>query len=172
MGAETDKHTERKRKPRIYMETTMFNYYFDEERGEHHKYTVRLFEMIREGVFEAYTSTYVTDELENAEKEKRERMLTLIDEYNIRLLGENDEIRRLGGIYVERTIIPKGFITDAMHIATATVYRMDMIASMNLKHIVRKKTIEMTGDINIENGYDVVRICSPKEVVEDVSKNN
>jgi len=154
-------------KPRIYLETTMFNYYFDEELGEAHRYTAQLFEMIKEGMFEAYTSHYVTKELERAEEPKCSRMLELIETYNMTVIDENSEIKRMGRLYIERDIIPKKFITDAMHIAAATVYRLDIIASMNLKHIVKRKTIEMTGPINIENGYDVIKIRSPKEVVED-----
>ena len=154
------------------METTMFNYYFDEEREEQHEYTKKLFEMIKEGVFEAYTSTYVTDELENARKEKCEKMLALIEEYGMTILNESNEVDRIGNLYVKANIIPKGFLADAMHIATATVNRLDIIASMNLKHIVKHKTLEMTGIINIENGYNAVKIYSPKEVIENVSKNN
>ncbi|MCL2786662.1 MAG: hypothetical protein FWD81_05545, partial [Methanomassiliicoccaceae archaeon] len=59
-------NTERTGRPKVYMETTMFNYYFDEERGEAHEYTVRLFEMVKKGFFKAYTSYYVTSELEKA----------------------------------------------------------------------------------------------------------
>ena len=154
------------------METTMFNYYFDEERGEHHRYTIRLFEMIKEGIFEACTSHYVTNELEDAEEPKRNKMLELIEEYDIRTLDENYEIDRMGNLYVGKGIIPKKFLADAMHIATATVYGLEIIASMNLKHIVKDRTIEMTGIINIENGYNAVKIYSPKEVIENVSKND
>jgi len=157
-------------KPKIYMETTMFNFYFDEEEGEPHEYTVRLFEMIKEGVFKAYTSTFVINELKKAREDKRSKMLKLIDECSMIILDENDEINMMGRSYVRRGIIPPGFLTDALHIATATVYGLDIIASMNLKHIVKNKTIEMTGIINIENGYDTVKIRSPKEVVEDVCK--
>jgi len=160
-----------RRRPKIYMETTMFNYYFDEDRGNAHKYTVRLFEMIKEGKFEAYASAYVTDELEKANEEKSSKMMRLIEEYKIRVLDGNDDIRKMGNIYVEKNIIPKGYIADAMHIAVATVYGMDMIVSMNFEHIVKPKTIRMTGVINIENGYNIVNIRSPEEVVKNVGKN-
>ena len=114
----------------IYMETTMFNFYFDEERGEAHKCTVRLFEMIKERAFEAYTSTFVTNELKKAHEEKRNKMLELIDKCKITVLDENDEINRIGHLYVEKKAIPKRYLTDALHIATATVYGLDIISSV------------------------------------------
>jgi len=53
------------RKPKIYLETTMFNHYFDTDR-EAHAATVKLFEEVQSGKYEAFTSIYVTDELGNA----------------------------------------------------------------------------------------------------------
>jgi hypothetical protein len=44
---------------------------------------------------------------------------------------------------------------------------LDMIASMNFQHIVKRKTIKMTGAINTMNGYHGIEIYSPMEVVED-----
>ncbi|MDR1699582.1 MAG: hypothetical protein LBR68_00105, partial [Lachnoclostridium sp.] len=73
------------RKPRIYLETTVFNYYFDVERDAHAD-TVKLFEEIRAGKFEAFTSAYVTDELIKASEPKQSKMLSLIGKYNITVL--------------------------------------------------------------------------------------
>ena len=52
------------RVPKIYLETTMFNYYFDTERDAHAD-TVKLFNEIQAGKYDAYTSVYVIDELED-----------------------------------------------------------------------------------------------------------
>ena len=71
------------KKQKIYLETTMFNCYFDEDRGIAHDSTVRLFKDIANGKYEAYTSRYVDDELSNTKGEKREKMLGLIAEYDI-----------------------------------------------------------------------------------------
>jgi len=51
------------RKLKIYLETTLFNHYFDEDRGLAHDSTVALFEEIAVGKYEAFTSLYVIDEL-------------------------------------------------------------------------------------------------------------
>jgi hypothetical protein len=42
------------RKPKIYLETTIFNYYFDTERDAHID-TVKLFKEIKEDKYDAYT---------------------------------------------------------------------------------------------------------------------
>jgi hypothetical protein len=38
---------------------------------------------------------------------------------------------------------------------------------MNFQHIVKRKTVKMTGAINTMNGYRAVEIYSPMEVIED-----
>ena len=44
------------RTPKIYLETTLFNYFYDSERDAHTD-TVALFKEIQAGKYEAYTST-------------------------------------------------------------------------------------------------------------------
>jgi len=65
-------------------------------------------------------------------------------------------------------IIPVGYRTDALHIATATAHGLDSIISLNFKHIVKDKTIEMTEVINYRAGYKKVNIYIPAEVIDDV----
>ena len=75
---------------RLYLETTMFNYYFDENRDGHTD-TVRLFEEIREGKHEAYTSEYTVGELEAAPEPKQSDMMNLLSEYDIAILPITEE---------------------------------------------------------------------------------
>ena len=42
---------------KIYLETTLFNFYFDEDRGFAHESTRALFREITAGKYEAFTST-------------------------------------------------------------------------------------------------------------------
>ena len=154
------------RKPRIYLETTMFNHHFDTER-EAHVATVKLFKEIKAGKYDAYTSLYVTDELGDAGEPKRSNMLALIGEYEINVLDASDEAIYLADIYVKEGIIPARFSYDGLHIACATANDLDYIFSLNFKHINKLKTKTMTSNTNIREGYRPVIIVSPLEVVDD-----
>jgi len=154
------------RVPKIYLETTLFNFYIDVTRDAHAD-TVRLFKEIVAGNYEAFTSTYATDELEKAPKEKRDKMMNLITKHGITVLAPSDEAVRMADIYVAEGVIPPKYRTDGLHIAIATVNELDMIVSMNFQHIVKRKTITMTGYINTLNGYRAIEIYSPMEVVEN-----
>ncbi|MCL2811837.1 MAG: PIN domain-containing protein [Clostridia bacterium] len=151
---------------KLYLETTMFNYYFDAERDGHED-TVRLFKAIRAGKYDAYTSEYVEIELRKASEPKRSAMLALINEYGIKVFPIDGESRRLARLYVARKAIPERFRFDSAHIAVASVHGLDYVLSYNFRHINRAKTKLLTGRVNSEEGFETVVICTAKEVLDD-----
>jgi len=154
------------RRPKIYIETTLFNFYFDKDRDAHAD-TVRLFAEIAAGKYEAYTSGAVVDELMKAPTEKQVAMMTLIDEYPITVLDVDEEAEALADMYVDEEIIPLKYRTDGVHIAVATVNDLDFIISMNFRHIVKVKTERMACAINVLHGYRPIEIISPMEAIDD-----
>ena len=150
---------------KIYLETTMFNYYIDVEHDGHAD-TVRLFEAIGRNEYEGYTSEYVTLELRKAEEPKRSIMLSLIDKYGIILLDFEEEALRLANLYVDNKIIPQRFLLDGAHIGIATYHNLNYILSFNYQHINKLKTKEMTALVNLREGYKGIIICTPMEIME------
>ena len=108
----------------------------------------------------------MTDELQLAPAEKREKMISLFAEYGIKILEPHTEASRLADLYVSEGVIPQRFRTDGLHIAIAAVHGLDLIISMNFQHIVKHKTEKMTSAINVLNGYPAVEIVSPMEVID------
>ncbi|MCL1996036.1 MAG: PIN domain-containing protein [Defluviitaleaceae bacterium] len=151
-------------KPKIYLETTMFNYYFDTERDAHPA-TVKLFQEIKARKYEAYTSLYVMDEIVRANEPKKSNMLALVDNHNIKILKYSDEAQNLAEIYVKEGVIPKSKTLDSLHISVATVNNLQYVFSFNFRHINRAKTKEMTSIINLREGYRPVTIVTPAEVI-------
>lgn len=151
---------------RLYLETTVFNYYFDTER-EVHEDVVRLFEAIRAGRYEGYASTLVTDELKRAPEPKRSNMLALTDKYGVTVLDSKPTVERLSDIYIANGVIPSSHILDSEHIALASVYGPDVVVSYNFHHINRDKTRLLTTVINQREGHSAVIICTAKEVLNN-----
>ena len=162
-----NKEMVRIKKIRLYLETTVFNYYFDEDR-EGHQDTVRLFEAIGAGEYEGYASIYVMDELKRTQEPKRSKMLALVEKYGIISLNNNTQTITLAELYVESGIIPATYRYDSSHIAIASVYDLDCVVSYNFTHINRSKTKILTAHANREAGYNAVVICTSKEVLDDV----
>jgi len=144
--------------PRVYLETTIFNHYFDENMGIAHECTHMLFEEIIKGKYKPFTLYAVIDEIKMAPSEKRDKMINLISEYNINIIEYNLKAVVLADLYISDGILSNKRRTDALHIAIATVKELDIIISMNFKHIVRRKTRITTGIINTQNGYKPIEI--------------
>jgi predicted nucleic acid-binding protein len=154
--------------PKIYLETTIFNFPFVDDAPQYKADTIKLFEEIKAGKWKAFTSKYVLNELvKTADTARREKMNALVATYEVEILAPSDEIARLADIYINSGIIPAKFPDDALHIATASVYEMDYIISLNFKHIVKHKTIIETELINAREGYKRIFIHAPAEVIEN-----
>jgi predicted nucleic acid-binding protein len=152
------------KKLRLYLETTVFNYYFDTDRDGHED-TVRLFEAIGRGEFEGYTSEYVMIELRDAKEPKQSNMLALPEKYGVTILDADDEAVRVANLYIQKDIVPMKYQVDAIHIAIASVKRLDCVLSFNYQHINKLKTKRMTEEINLAEGYKAITICTPMEVL-------
>ncbi len=153
-------------KLRLYFETTVFNYYFDSERDGHED-VVKLFEAVKDGRFEGYTSDYVVQELKRAPEPKRTNMLNLIDTYSLTMLYPKPEVTRLRSLYIERGIIPASHTLDSTHVAITSVYELHCIVSYNFHHINRMKTKTLTSVVNTEEGYNSIMIATAEEVLEN-----
>ena len=156
------------RVPRVYIETSVFNFVFADDAPEKRDHTLALFEEIRQGQYRPYTSDYVLGELALASEPKRGNMLSLIGEYAVEVLPADEDSKRLADLYVREGVIPARYGNDALHIAAATVHDLDFIVSYNFQHIVKRKTIVMAEAINLRENYRRIGIYSPTEVIEHV----
>ena len=149
---------------RIYLETTVFNRFLEKDR-EYNLETVKLFEKILQNEVDAFSSTYVIEELDKASEPKRTEMLNLISKYNITILEIDQRAYDLSEAYIEMGIIPLKFRIDGIHIAMAAINDMDCIVSLNFRHINKLKTKMATEIIHRMKGYNNPFICTPMEVI-------
>ena len=129
---------------KVYLETTLFNYYFDEDRDAHAD-TITLFEECAAGRFEPYTSLYVIDELEDAPSEKRDKMIALIERYEITVLAASDEADNLARRYISEGALPQGSLSDASHIAAASVNALDKLSALISDTLLEKRPLSLRG---------------------------
>jgi Zn ribbon nucleic-acid-binding protein len=158
-------------KPKIYLETTMFSFYYEKRTAppylELKAEVRRIFELIKAGEYEPYTSPYAVDEImKEPDVEKREKMEALIKEYGVKLLDITDETKRFIALYIQKKAIPPACETDAAHIAMTTVNGLDFIVSLNFTHIARAWTDERVRRVNVREGYQGIGIYKPAEVLE------
>ncbi len=144
---------------RIYIDTSVFGGYFDEEFAEH---TIPLFERLGNNEFTLLFSTVTQDELENAPNNVKELVRNIKTEFT-EFLDTTDESVDLATEYVKQKVVGQTSYTDCLHIAIATINRADFLISWNFKHIVNVERIRGYNSINIKNGYKQLEIRSPRE---------
>ena len=158
-------------KPKIYLETTVFSFYYGSEiTPEYKQYKAdsrAVFDLIKTGKYEAFTSPLATDELtDEPDEEKRLKMLALIPEYGVKVLSLTEETQRLTELYIREEVVSPAWETDASHIAMTAVNGLDFIVSLNFTHIVRPWTVERVRRVNFREGYKPIGIYKPSEVLE------
>ena len=146
-------------KQRIYIDTSVFGGYFDEEFTEH---TIPLFERLKSGEFILLFSTVTQDELENA-PEKVKQLVKSLKAESTEFLDTTDEAVDLATEYITERVVGQTSYADCLHIALATINRADFLVSWNFKHIVNVQRIRGYNSINIKNGYRQIEIRSPRE---------
>lgn len=78
----------------------------------------------------------------------------------------SDEILRLASEYISENVVGKTSFDDCIHIATATINKVDILVSWNFKHIVNVYRIRGYNSINMRLNYTTLEIRSPKEILE------
>ena len=146
-------------KQRIYIDTSVFGGYFDEEFKEH---TIPLFDRIKKGEFIILYSIVTQDELENAPGKVKELVKSLSADLT-RFIETTDEAIDLATEYISEKVVGQTSYADCLHIALATIHRADFLVSWNFKHIVNIERIRGYNAINIKNGYKQLEIRSPRE---------
>lgn len=146
-------------KQRIYIDTSVFGGFFDEEFAEH---TIPLFNRLKNDEFTLLYSTVTEDELESAPQKVKELVKSIkID--NTEFLEASSEAIDLASEYISEKVVGQTSFADCLHIALATINRADFLISWNFKHIVNVQRIRGYNSINIKNGYKQLEIRSPRE---------
>ena len=153
------------KKLRLYLDTSVLNFYYADDSPEKRDITIRFFEQIEKEVYFAYISDVVLDEIHKAPEQKRLKLLSLIRKFNLNELKTTSETRVLANLYVKHKIIPEKFLADALHIAIAVLNDMNVIISWNMNHIVKVKTRLGVNGINKMEGYKEIEIGTPEEAI-------
>ena len=150
-------------KQRIYVDTSVIGGIFDDEFKE---WSIRLLEEFRMGKSILVLSDITLQELEGA-PDKIHEHLSKIPEKNIEKLKINNDAKSLAQEYLKEGVVTEKYLVDAQHIAIASVFKVDLVVSWNFKHIVNYKKIRLYNGVNLKNGYPLIEIRSPREVVDE-----
>ena len=79
----------------------------------------------------------------------------------------SEEAIQLADFYISEKVVGKSSVKDCRHIAIATINKVDVLVSWNFKHIVNLERIRGYNSVNLKNGYSIIEIRSPKELLKN-----
>jgi len=144
----------------IYIDTSVFGGYFDEEVGSDT-------EIFFEKIILDNTQIVVSDVLETEIYKAPAFIIDFFESLkNIERIELSDIERNLAEKYISEKVVGRTSLVDCQHIALATVANVDVLTSWNFKHIVNLERIRGYNSINLREGYRTLEIRTPKEIFD------
>ena len=162
------KRPKKRKKPVVYIETTIPSYLTSRLSTDLEKYYRQLktrdwWEKIFPKI-DAVISDYVLDEARDGDPVAASRRLEALR--GIKILDKTDEIVTLAQELQIKLKIPERAKFDAFHLAFSVVYQVDYVLSWNFEHIVGASVKRTFDDIGKELSLVMPTLCTPEELME------
>ncbi|BAU14468.1 hypothetical protein LEP3755_50150 [Leptolyngbya sp. NIES-3755] len=115
--------------------------------------------------FTLHISQTVLDEIAQGDTEIAAQRLEIVRGFP--LLDLNQAVKDLAKQFLTRSNLPPKAADDAVHIAAASIHRMDYLLTWNCKHIANVQIQKKLSRICSELGYSLPAICTPYELMGD-----
>ena len=157
-------------KPSVYIESTVVSYLVARPSSNpilaaRQKASQRLWEDYADK-FEFVISDIVSNEVQLGDANVAQRRLEII--FPLTVLEVLPEADVLTYRLLDTGAVPRNSVTDAQHIAIATVHNVEYLVSWNHKHIVNEHKREYINQVCQETGFQPTTICTPTQLMEDI----
>ena len=151
---------------KVYCETSFWSYLTgrrttDEKVARDQAYTLKWWEDIAPAC-DVFVSQYVVTESADGGPQYAERRKEAMRDA-LSLNGYIEEIRELAHVLMAAHAVPETEPTDALHIATATIYKMDVLLTWNCTHMANPVALPKTISTISKAGYDCPVIITPED---------
>ena len=155
-------------KIRIYLDTSVISYLDQQDMPDRMKDTQLVWELLKSQEYEVIISSLAFREISEASKEKREILMSYLENINYEKCEINEDIVDLADLIIEEGILNPKSLDDAIHIAAAIYSDANMILSWNFKHLVNYNTINGVRQICFKKNFNrIIDICSPYVLLEN-----
>ena len=115
--------------------------------------------------YEIFTSELTMIEAAAGNPDAAERRFAVLRE--IPELKIDEEVQELAELLISEGGIPTSAEADALHVAVATVHRIDYLLTWNYRHIDNAAKKPIIRSICIGAGYPYPEICTPMELLPE-----
>ena len=152
-------------KKSLYLETSVVGAYLDNGEPFRRDMTIRWWEH-ELSEYRAFVSILVKRELECLAPPHRDSYLNLIG--GLEQLDLPEEASILAEGYISRGIFNRKFIGDALHVAIASVYKVDYLVTWNFGHVANVRKQARIRLFNTAAGFFVPMIVTPEFLVHTI----
>ena len=154
-------------KQSLYLETSVVGAYLDNGEPFRRDLTIRWWE--RElSEYRAVVSPLVARELERVPEPHRTGYLKLIAP--LEQVSVSEEAAILAEGYVTRGIFHRKYIGDALHVAIASVHKIDYLVTWNFGHLANVRRQARVRLFNTAAGFFVPMIVTPEFLVSEATE--
>jgi predicted nucleic acid-binding protein len=155
-------------KPRVYVETTIPNFYYDFRNSpavvERREITRRWW-ADAEHLYELVTSSVVRDELARGTSDRVPLRLDLLQP--LQSIPFVPNVAEIVQSYIRHKLMPANPPEDALHLALASWHHCDFIVTWNCRHLANPNKAGHIRRINTRLGLWVPRLVTPAELLEE-----
>ena len=156
------------KKPKVYLDTNIVSYLVARRSSDlimagRQLLTIDWWENER-GNYELFISEMVLREAGLGDPDEIVKRSAALD--GLPQLDLTDEVASLADRLLTKGVLPAKAARDAVHIAVATVHRMDYLLTWNFKHIANGHVRKMANRLFQQAGYEIPLICTPEELKE------
>ena len=105
------------------------------------------------------TSVAVIEELMAGTSEHTQNRLALVR--RVELLDISEEVRQVTRMYIRRLVMPNDPTGDALHLAVASVHKIDVLLTWNCRHLANPNKFDHIRAVNSELGLPTPILTTP-----------
>lgn len=153
-------------RPRVYVETSVVSYLTARSSRDvvvlGHQETTRAWWGSSLPHYDVYVSELVHFEASRGDPGAASERLKVMTQFPVLAISES--ARELAENYIREIPLPTKANADALHLAIATLNRMDYVVTWNCEHIAQGRVKRRLEEINRARGLAVPTVCTPEEL--------
>ena len=154
-------------KQSLYLETSVIGAYLDNGEPFRRDLTIRWWEHEMPD-YRAVVSPLVASELGRLKEPHRSSYLKLIS--SLEHVDLTEEAAILAEGYIARGIFHRKYIADALHVAIASVHKIDYVVTWNFGHLANVRRQARIRLFNTAAGFYVPMIVTPEFLVSEATE--
>ncbi len=156
-------------KPKLYLETSIVSYLVSRPSPDvialSRQNTTRIWWDRNSHEYSIYVSSIILSESSQGDESVARKRLEILEKFPV--LAISSQVEYVAGYYMEKGIVPVSNPGDALHLAFASIYGMDVLATWNFKHLANIRVRRLLRNINVNLNIPLPDICTPDELMGD-----